>query len=220
MEGDENLIIVLIFIFGLFVGSMVEWFSYKIPKEENDPVTSKIKKCFKYTKKLVSKRMIISSLIGSVYCMLYIKYKISIDFFRYSSVGTILFVVALIDYKTKNVYFSTTFIAGVLSIAFIIIGYLNGICIKSYVFGGISAGIVSMILAALNIIGWGDVEIFIVCGLLVGIYKVAIAAFISTVLCGVYGLYALIRKKDKKVLRVAFGPYIVFALIFVAVFVK
>lgn len=220
MEGDEKLLIVLIFVFGLFVGSMAQWFSYKIPKEENDPMTSNIKKCLKYVRKVANKRTIISILIGIVYCMLYIRYKFSIDFFRYSSVCTILFVIALIDYKTKNVYFSTTFIAGVLSIVFILIGYLNGISMRIYVFGGISAGIFSVILAALNVIGWGDVEIFIVCALLVGMYKAAIVAFISIVLCGVYGIYIIIRKRDKKGLRVAFGPYIIFALIFTIIFIK
>lgn len=214
------MLIVLIFIFGLFVGSMSQWLAYKIPKEENETITSKIKKCFKYARKVANKRTIISILIGTVYCMLYINYKTGIDFFRYSSVCTILFVVALIDFKTKYVYFSTICIATALSIVFIIIGYLNGIGIKSYVFGGISAGIFSSILAALNVIGWGDVEIFIVCGLLVGIYKVAIVAFISIVLCGGYGIYILIRKKGKKGLRVAFGPYIVFALMLVTIFVK
>ncbi|MCD2345098.1 prepilin peptidase [Clostridium guangxiense] len=214
------MLVVLIFIFGLFIGSMVEWFSYKIPKEENGPMKSNIEKCFKYARRVFNKRTIISILIGSVYCMLYFKYKFSIDFFRYTSVCTILFVVALIDYKTKDVYFSTTCIAAVLSIAFIIIGYFNGVNIKSYVFAGIAAGIFSTILAALNVIGWGDVEIFIVCGLLVGVYKVAVVVFISIVLCGVYGIYILIRKNNKKGLRVAFGPYIVVALMLVIIFVK
>lgn len=213
------MIVVLIFIFGLFIGSMVEWFSYKIPKEENDPMISKIKEYFKYTKKMVNKRMIVS-IIGSMYCMLYINYKFSIDFFRYSSVCTVLFVVALIDYKTKNVYFLTTCIAAILSIVFIIIGYLNGIDIKSYVFAGISAGVFSGIPAALNVIGWGDVEIFIICGLLVGMYKVAIVTFISIILCGIYGICIFIIKKDRKGLRVAFGPYIIFSLILVIIFVK
>lgn len=212
--------IVLIFVFGLFIGSMAQWFAHNIPKEKNEPMGNKIKKCFKYAKRAVSKRMIMSILIGSVYCMIYLKYKLSLDFFRYSSVCTILFVIALIDYKTKAVYFSTISIAAALSISFIIIGYLNGIGIKSYVFAGISAGIVSGILAALNVIGWGDAEIFIVCGLLVGMYKVAIVAFISIVLCGIYGICILIIKNDKKGLRVAFGPYIIFALILIVTFVK
>lgn len=214
------MLIVLIFVFGLFIGSMAQWFEYKIPKEKNESMRSKIEKCFKYIKRAINKRMIISILIGSVYCMFYLKYKLSLDFFRYSSVCTIFFVVALIDYKTKAVYFSTISISAALSIAFIIIGYLNGIGIKSYVFAGISAGIVSGILAALNVIGWGDVEIFIVCGLLVGIYKVIIVAFISVVLCGIYGICILITRKDKNGLRVAFGPYIIFALILVTIFVK
>lgn len=214
------MLIVLIFIFGLFVGSMAQWLAHKIPKEENETITSKIKKCFKYARKVANKHTIISILIGTVYCMLYINYKPGIDFFRYSSVCTILFVVALIDFKTKYVYFSTMCIATALSIAFIILGYLGGISIKSYVFAGISAGIFSSILAALNVIGWGDVEIFIVCGLLVGMYKLVIVAFISIVLCGGYGIYTLIRKKGKEGLRVAFGPYIVFALMLVTIFVK
>lgn len=214
------MLIVLIFVFGLFIGSMVQWFAYKIPKEENQPMSSNIKKCYKYARKVANKRTIVSILIGTVYCMLYLKYKLSLDFFRYSSVCTILFVVALIDHRTKAVYFSTTCIAAVLSIAFIIIGYLNGIGIKSYVFAGISSGIVSAILAVLNVIGWGDVEIFIVCGLLVGVYKISIVAFVSIVLCGIYGICILIIKKDKKGLRVAFGPYIIFALTAVAIFVK
>lgn len=219
-KGSGKLSIVLIFVFGLFLGSMSQWFAYKVPKEENESMKKSLKEFCKYAKKVANKRTIISILIGAVYCIFYFRYKLSIDFFRYSSVCTVLFVVALIDYKTKDVYFSTICIAAFLSIVFIIIGYIDGISIKSYIFAGISAGIFSTILAALNIIGWGDVEIFIVCGLLVGIYKVTIVIFISIILCGLFGIYTLARNRDKKKLRIAFGPYIIFALMFVIIFFK
>ncbi|WP_234121508.1 prepilin peptidase [Clostridium hydrogenum] len=211
--------IVLIFICGFFAASILEWIAYKVPKEEKVSLKDKLKNYCRYAKKITNKYAIIACLMGIVYCMFYVKYKVSIDFLRYSLVCSVLFIVAIIDYKTQNVYFSTTASAAVLSIIFILLNYMNGRSIKTYIFGGIAIGIFSSILAVLNVIGWGDVEILIVCGLLVGTYKVIIVAFISIILCGGYGVFNMIRK-DSKVLRTAFGPYILISLIGVIIAMK
>lgn len=213
------MLIVLIFVCGLFCGSIIEWLARKIPKEEKG---DKLRKgAFKYIKRLIDKRIIVTFSIGLIYCVFYLKYGISIDFFKYCVVSSVLLLIAVIDYRTKYVYFSTIILAAVLNLIFISVEFFNGVDVKTYVMGAVFALVVSTILAFLKVFGYGDVEIFFMCGLLTGFNKTVIIMLTSIVICGLYGLFLII--KERKILirkRVAFGPYIVAALLSTIIFLK
>ncbi|PJI06575.1 MULTISPECIES: prepilin peptidase [Clostridium] len=213
------MLIVLIFICGLFCGSIIEWIAWKVPKEEKG---DKLRKgIFKYIKKLINKRTIVIALIGVIYCIFYLKYGISIDFFKYCTECSVLLLIAFIDYRTKYVYFSTILTAAVLNFMFIGLEFLYRVDVKTYIMGAVFALVVSIILSSLKVFGWGDVEIFFVCGLLTGLNKTVIIMLTSIVICGLYGIYLMIKeRKILKKMRVAFGPYIVATLLFTIIFLK
>ena len=210
---------VLIFACGLFCGSIIKWLAWKVPKEEKD---DKLRKdVVIYIKELVNKRTIIASFVGLIYCIFYLKYGITIYFFKYCVVGSVLLLIAIIDYRTKYVYFSTICVSVILNLGFIGIELFNGAGVKTYIMGALFVLVVSTILSFLKVFGLGDVEIFFVCGLLTGLYKTVIIMLVSIVICGLYGIYIVV--KERKILikmRVAFGPYIVAALLFTIIFLK
>lgn len=210
------MLVVLIFTCGLFIGKIIEWFAYKIPKEEN---TKKLSKgVFKYIKKFFNKRVALVILTAIFYSILYLKYNISIDFLKYCIVSSVLVLIAIVDHKTKYVYFSTILVAFLLDVGFITVEFFYGMDVKMYIIGALFAFVVSTILSLLKVFGWGDVEIFSICGMLVGLNKIAVIMLISITLCGLYGLFLMI--KERKILiktRTAFGPYIIAALIAVII---
>ncbi|URZ15433.1 prepilin peptidase [Clostridium felsineum] len=213
------MLVILIFICGLFCGSMIEWVARKVPKEKKGDELRK--DAFRYIKRLINRRIIVTFSIGLIYCAFYLKYKVSIDFLKYCAVSSVLILIAIIDYKTKYVYFSTILVALVINSIFIFVEFFNGTDIKVYVMGAVFALVVSTILAFLKVFGWGDVEIFLVCGLLTGLNNTAIIMLDSIVICGLYGIYLML--KERKILikmRVAFGPYIVASLLFTIMILK
>lgn len=199
---------------GFFIGSLIDYSSYKICKEER----GNLKEFCKYLKEIPLRRTILYALVAAVYYLLYLRYKLSMDFFKYYVTVPIFIVIAIVDLKTRNIYFITTFIAGVISILFIVMNYFNGIDIGSYILGGVGAGALSLLLAFIKVIGFGDVEIFLVCGLLMGGLNAVLIGIISVGICGIQALYLIITKKAEKNLRVAFAPYITTAFIAVIIF--
>lgn len=213
------MLIVLIFICGLLCGSMIEWVARKVPKEEKRDELRK--SAFRYIKRLINKRIIVTFSVGLIYCAFYLKYKVSIDFLKYCVVGSILLLIAVIDHRTKYVYFSTICVAVVLNFIFILAEFFYGADVKTYVMGAVFALVVSTILSLMNVMGTGDIEIFVICGLLTGLNKIIIIMLASIVMCGLYGIYLMIRERKILIkMRVAFGPYIVAALLFTIIFLK
>ncbi|URZ05902.1 prepilin peptidase [Clostridium felsineum] len=213
------MVVILIFIYGLLIGKIIEWFAYKIPKDEKG---KELKEgALRYARRLFNKRTAIVILTAWFYSLLYLKYGISINFFKYCTVSSVLILIAIIDYKTKYVYFSTICVAVVLNLIFILAEFFYGADVKTYIMGALFALIVSTILAFLKVFGWGDVEIFFVCGLLTGLNKTIIIMVASIVICGLYGIYLMIKQRKILIkMRVAFGPYIVASLIATIIFLK
>ncbi|MCR3758435.1 prepilin peptidase [Clostridium felsineum] len=213
------MLVILIFICGLFCGSMIEWVAWKIPKEKKGDELRK--DAFRYIKRLINKRIIVTFSIGLIYCAFYLKYKVSVDFLKYCTVSSVLILIAIIDHRTKYVYFSTICVAVVLNFIFILAEFFYGADVKTYVMGAVFALIVSTILSLMNVIGTGDIEIFLICGLLTGLNKTIIIILTSIVVCGLYGIYLMLKQRKILIkMRVAFGPYIVASLIAAIIFLK
>lgn len=149
------------------------------------------------------------------YILFYSKYSMNLEFFKYSSVITFMVFISLIDIKTRSVYFFTSVSLFFVNLLFMILGYLNGGEIKIYLYGGIVMAGISLILTLFKIFGCGDVEILTICGMFVGIYRSFFVLILSSVLCGIYGIYKLLKNRSLKNDRVAFVPYITAALIII-----
>ncbi|MEG0265693.1 MAG: prepilin peptidase, partial [Erysipelotrichaceae bacterium] len=63
-----------------------------------------------------------------------------------------------------------------------------------------------------NSFGGGDIKLMAICGFLLGWKNIILAMFIAVFMGGIYAVYLLIRKKEKKEAHFAFGPFLVIAI--------
>lgn len=195
--------VMIVFMIGFFIGSILEYFAYEIPKEETKPFIKDIKDCKKYVKAIISKKTIIAFMMGIIYAILYSKYKLNINFFRYASILSILLVVSIIDFKTQDIYLKTTLPAFIISVVFVVIDFTTGNAAfaKSCLLAGLGAALFFAFLAFIHALGWGDVELITICGLNLGLLKTGILILISMLICIIYGLtrmtYSKFREKKK-----------------------
>lgn len=172
-------------------------------------------KLYKKSEKNLREFIIVYIVLEISYILFREKYRVGLEFFKYSSVITLMVFISLIDIKTKSVYFFTSVSLFFMNLLFMILSYLNGGEIKIYLYGGIVMAGISSILALFKVFGCGDVEILITCGMFVGIYKSFCVLILSSALCGVYGIYKLLKNRSLRNDRVAFVPYITAALIMI-----
>ncbi|AAK79932.1 leader peptidase (prepilin peptidase)/N-methyltransferase [Clostridium acetobutylicum] len=195
---------VITFIYGIAIGYMTVNIAGGICKKELT---------YEFTTKECS---IVAMILGLIYCLFYRKSMLGFEFFKHCVIATMLFLAALIDFKTKNVYFFITIISFLFSTVFVMITYFSGNCIEDYVVGAVAMGIISYIFALFKVIGLGDVEIFIICGISIGFYKSIEVLILSIFLCGIYGIFKIIKNIAIKKERVAFVPYILMAFVVVS----
>lgn len=225
------MILVFIFLIGALAGKIILYLSSDVSKSliawkkdsskhefKGKSLKVNIEEIASVIKDALTKRVLTVVFVGIIYCLLFIKYKISIDFIRYASVISVIMVAAVIDSRTKYVYFKTV-LAGILINSFFIVielVYFNNLSVvKLDLLGGISALIGSAAIALLNGIGWGDVEILFICGLLIGIHKMLLFTILAVLFMVVRGMYIMIKERKIRGIRLAFVPYIFAALLIV-----
>lgn len=233
----------MIFIAGTIIGSFLNVCIYRIPREESivyppshcTKCKNKIKiydlipiisyiilrgRCRYCRSKISIRYPLIEFLAGLIFVMLFNMYGLSLTFIRYAAFISILIVVALIDYDTTNVYFSTILIGIIFSAIFICTYIYIGVPVKDYIYGGILGGGILFLIWLLTHgnMGLGDVEICFVCGLFFGIeltLLMILLAFIIGSLCA--SILVLSGRKSRKD-YIAFGPYILMSSIICSVF--
>ncbi|MBC2579943.1 A24 family peptidase [Clostridium sp. DJ247] len=234
---------VTIFILGTIIGSFLNVCIYRIPREQSIaypsshctscnneikwydlfPIVSYIflkGKCRYCGEKVSIRYPIIEFITGLIYLMLYIKYGITISLIKYIVFISILIVIGMIDFDTTDVYFNTTVTGAVAAVIFLAIYFYMGLPIKSYIYGGVlGGGILSLIaLITKGGMGWGDVEICLVCGLFLGLKLTAVMLFLSFIIGSVIGVILILLGKKSRKDYIPFGPSIVIAAVGVVFF--
>ncbi|NFQ08110.1 A24 family peptidase [Clostridium sp. CMCC3677] len=221
----------LVIILGLVIGSFLNVCIYRIPLEQSisyppshcASCNHKLKpidlvpifsylflkgKC-RYCKEKISIIYPLVEILNSIlYIIIFLNYGLSLEFFKYSILSSLLIVIGMIDYKTQDIYTSTIIFGVISSVIFIIIDYLvNKNAISTYILGGIigflALGIIVIITKGMGI---GDAEITLVCGLFLGIKGVIVTLFLGIIIGGIVAVIILALKlKDAKD-SMAFGP--------------
>ncbi|MGG7098288.1 prepilin peptidase [Clostridium sardiniense] len=227
----------IIFLFGSIIGSFLNVCIFRIPKEESIvfpashcgscntrlkgkdlvPIISFLAlkgKCRYCYDKVSIQYPLIEVATGILFIAVYLKFGLSIEFFKFVTLTSVLLVIGIIDYKTQYVYSSVIITGIILGIIFLTITLITGE--KSNLINvAIGALIPAMILAIIvwttNGMGWGDVEIIFMIGIFLGLRLNLLNLFISIILGGVYAIYLIIFKKRNGKEAIAFGPYIVAA---------
>jgi leader peptidase (prepilin peptidase) / N-methyltransferase len=228
-----NLILTLyVFIVGLILGSFFNVCIYRIPAGKSVvyppsscghcntrlraldmiPVFSYLflgGKC-RYCKQGFSARYaVIELMTGIIYAALFINYGFTFVFVKYIVLSSFLIVIGMIDYDTTDVYFTTTISGIIAGIAFAVIGYFLGNGFMQYFWGALlGGGLITAIILLTKGMGWGDVEICLLCGVFIGLKLMAVTLFLSFILGGIIGVLLIITKKKSRKDYMPFGPYI------------
>lgn len=236
----------LIFIYGLLIGSFLNVCIYRIPRQEsiafpsshcpscntnlkwydNIPLFSYLSlqgKCRYCRDKISSQYPIIELLNGLIYLVLFYKFHLSIDFVFYALISSTLIVVTLIDLKEMIIPDSLVIVILALSILqkglnYII--YKTPVNLVDSIGGLLLAGGIFLLIVILSKggMGGGDVTLIGALGFVIGIKYILLTIFLSFILGALISLILLATKIKTKKDPIPFGPFIVISFFIVLFF--
>lgn len=233
--------ILLIFIYGLIIGSFLNVCIYRIPRKEsiifpashctvcnnkikwydNLPVFSYIKlkgKCSYCNEKIVIQYPIIELLNGTLYLLLFYKFNLSINFIFYALISSTLIVVTIIDLKEMIIPDELVIVVLILSALHKITNYyVSKIPINLFdsLGGLILSGCFFLLIVILSQggMGGGDVSLIGSIGFVLGVRLITLNILLSFILGGVLSMFLLGTKIKSRKDPIPFGPFIVLGFI-------
>jgi leader peptidase (prepilin peptidase)/N-methyltransferase len=233
--GEEPMAL-LIFIFGLIIGSFLNVCIYRIPRGEsiawpgshcpkcnhdlkwydNIPLLSYVLlrgKC-RYCKGVISIRYPLVELLNAlIYNLVYLKFGFGTDFIFYSLTFSILLAIVFID--LKEMIIPDSLVVAILALSVIHKGanyFLYGISpqLISSILGLVAAGglFAAIVLVSGGGMGGGDVTLIGVLGFVLGFKYIFLNIFLSFILGAVISIVLLAVKIKKRKDPVPFGPFI------------
>lgn len=223
----------MFFIFGLVFGSFYNVCIYRIPRQENIafppshcancnkelkayeliPVISYLAlggKCRGCKQKISFIYPLIELITGFIFLGMYINFGISINTFKYIILFSILLIEAVIDIKTKEVYFSVSLVGFIFGIIFSIIEIING---KPIIEGVLSilipliiVGIIYLLAKRFDGFGAGDLEVYLFIALYLTPILMGLTIIFSIIIGGVFAIILLLMGKRK--VLIPFVPFI------------
>ena len=146
---------------------------------------------------------------ASLYALLFSKFGMTFELVIYGFFITMMSLIALIDFKTQDVYTAITLFTGSVGILFIIIQTLMTKQFPLDLLMGAGIGFIGigLIVWLTGGMGEGDIEIAALIGLFLGSKLVLLSLFFSFILGGIAGAILLATGSSKKD-EMAFGPYL------------
>lgn len=146
----------------------------------------------------------------------------NIELIRYCVLMAYLYPIAKEDAENRRIPNKWLIELCALRAAILIVGLLtHEIILRSELTNILSGGLISAALMffiyviSRHAIGMGDVKLFAVIGIYLGIGRTYMVIFLASVLAALYGGYKLIRKKIDIKDEVAFAPFIALAVLIV-----
>ncbi|WP_346888060.1 prepilin peptidase [Clostridium sp. UBA1056] len=221
----------IVFLYGIVIGSFLNVCIYRIPNNESlisppshcgncntrlkwkdlIPIGSYLwlkGKCRYCHSKISIRYPLVEGLTGILLVGVYLRYGMSVNFFKYSLLTIFLIVIALIDYDTTDVYSSVVYSGMVVGIVFIIMeATIYSHSISNYVIGGlIGFGVIGLIYLLTGGMGIGDIEIAVLCGLFLGWKLEIYFLLISFIIGGTIAVTLIALKKKSKNEYIPLGP--------------
>lgn len=221
----------IIFIYGIVIGSFLNVCIYRIPKGESIvlppshcgrcnhrlgwldlmPILSYIylKGRCRYCGEKISFRYLgVELLTGLLLVGVYITYGLGFNFFKYAILTLFLIVIALIDYDTTNVYSCVVYPGIALGAVFAILErVIFSAGMGSYIAGAaIGLVIIGGIYLLTGGFGAGDIEIAVLCGVFLGWQLEIYFILLSFIIGGAIGIILILMKKKSKTDYMPLGP--------------
>lgn len=233
----------LIFMFGLLVGSFLNVCIYRIPRGESiaypqshcPECLNSIKwydlipvisytflggKCRYCGERISLKYPLIELLTSGIFLIIYIKFGITFNLIRYLIMASFLIVIAIIDFETTDVFSITTYSGIIGAILLCIIGSLldGSSLVDGLLGGGVGAGIIALIVFLTKGMGEGDIEIAALCGIFLGWKGMIITLMSSFILGAIVGILLIVFKIKGRKDAIPFGPYLAIGALFSVLF--
>lgn len=194
----------------IIVGSFLQWVINKllIYNDKNKHFISN----------KITEKIFINAIMIIIYFVTYLNYGFTLEFFKYIILFSSLVLISVIDFRTQNVYDITVVVPFIFGIIFLFVDYLLGYPIKEKIFGFLLVlFVVGVIIVITRGIGVGDLEIFAVISLYVGLKETLLILFLSVLICGTLVTFLLLINKKGRKDYIAFVPYISMAT-FITIF--
>jgi len=220
---------ILLFIFGIIIGSFLNVVIYRLPKHESIVFgpshcmncNEKIKsydlipilsylilggKCRHCHTKISIRYPLIEFFNGLLYVWIFSVCGITLDSVLLMAFTSSLLVIAMIDFDTMDIYdgmLVIILILGVLRLA------LNFDSFPNAALGGLIVSIPLYIIAMLTQgIGGGDVKLMAVAGFFLGVKATVVGTFIGILTGGFWGIILLTLFKKEGKAMIPFGPFL------------
>lgn len=236
---------ILISLYGLLIGSFLNVCIYRIPREESIafppshcpncgtslkwynlvPVFSFIVqrgKCGYCGEKISPQYPIVELLNAISYLIIYTKFGLSLEFFFYAIIFSLLIVVTFIDLKEMIIPDILIILILVISVIYKILLYIlyskspdllnsiGGLVLSSLLF-------ILIIIVSKGGMGGGDVTLIGALGFILGIKRIFLTIFLSFILGAIISIFLLITKIKGRKDPIPFGPFIILGF-FIVIF--
>lgn len=229
MYPEQIIFYIIIFLYGIVIGSFLNVCICRLPKKENIakvrshcmncgyqlkwydlvPLFSYLLlrgRCRKCKEKISIQYPIIEALNGVLYCIIFAEYGFSIETLLYALLFSALITLSVIDFRTYEIPLGINIFVLALGLVRVVTDYTNWL---SYAIGLVCvSGFLYLIYIATKGrgIGGGDIKLMAVCGLLLG-WKLVILGFVLGCIIG--SVIHILRMKISGEGRVlAMGPYL------------
>ncbi len=223
------LLYIIVFLYGIIIGSFVNVCICRIPKKESVvkvrshcescgyqlkwydlvPLFSYLclgGKCRKCRAKISVQHPIIEVLNGFLYILVLSVCGLSIESLLYCLAGSALLALSVIDFRTYEIPVGFNIFIGALGIVRVITDYTNW---SLYLIGFVAVSAFLYVLYIISkgrAIGGGDIKLMAVCGLLLGWKLIILAFFIGCIMGSVIHVIRMKISGEEHVL--AMGPYL------------
>ncbi|MED9902600.1 MAG: prepilin peptidase [Lachnospiraceae bacterium] len=223
------LLYIIVFLYGIIIGSFVNVCICRIPKKESVvkvrshcescgyqlkwydlvPLFSYLclgGKCRKCRAKISVQHPIIEVLNGFLYILVLSVCGLSIESLLYCLAGSALLALSVIDFRTYEIPVGFNIFIGALGMVRVITDYTNW---SLYLIGFVAVSAFLYVLYIISkgrAIGGGDIKLMAVCGLLLGWKLIILAFFIGCIMGSVIHVIRMKVSGEEHVL--AMGPYL------------
>lgn len=229
MYPEQIIFYIIIFLYGIVIGSFLNVCIYRLPQKENIakvrshcmncgyqlrwydlvPVFSYLclrGRCRKCKEKISIQYPVIEALNGVLYCIIFAEYGFSIETLLYALLFSALITLSVIDFRTYEIPLGINIFILALGLVRVVTDYTNWLgyaiglfCVSGFLY------LIYLVTKGRGI-GGGDIKLMAVCGLLLG-WKLVILSFVLGCIIG--SVIHLIRMKVSGEGHVlAMGPYL------------
>ncbi len=225
----EIFLYIVVFIYGLLIGSFLNVLIYRMPKKENIAVVRshcmkcnyQLKwydlvplfswlflrgKCRKCGEKISIQYPIIEATNGILYLLVFYKFGLSIESLLYCLLFSALLALSVIDFRTYEIPVGFNYFILILGLVRLVTDYVNW---SNYVIGFLAVStflFIIIIVSKGRAMGGGDMKLMATCGLLIGWKLIVLAFLLGCILGSVIHVIRMRVSGEDHVL--AMGPYL------------